>query len=174
MPSRRSRSVVLLLGFVLALGAGCSDDDLPTGIETDPDWAGALRGFFERPDPVETDAQGTAFFLEDGASIRYRIEVQDIDDVTLAHIHSGGPLDVGPIVVTLFDAAGDPQSFEERGLLVEGSFESEDLAPAGGIATLDALIAAMDEGDEVYVNVHTSANPDGEIRGPVLQIFPPD
>lgn len=167
--------VVLILPLAIASGLGlaaCADDDL-TGITTDPDWLAPLRGFFERPDPVTTDAQGTAFFVEDGATIRYRIDVQDIDDVTLAHIHAGDAETAGPIVVTLFDAGDDPESFGDRGVLVEGSFTGADLEAGGGIASLDALIAAM-QAATVYVNVHTAAHPTGEIRGQIQRIFPPD
>lgn len=168
---RRLPVLFLALGSFLALAAAC--DDAPTGITGDPDWAAALRGFLERPDPVTTDAQGTAFFVDEGARIRYRIEVQEIEDVTLAHIHAGGAEVAGPIVATLFDAAGDPESFVDRGVLVEGSLEAGDLVPGGGIASLAALVEAMDGGD-VYVNVHTLDHEDGEIRGQIRIVFPPD
>jgi len=173
MRSRSRRALVLPFALgVLTVAPACSDDDL-TGITADPDWVATLRGFFERPDPVATDAQGTAFFVDDGETIRFRIDVQEIDDVTLAHIHAGDAETAGPIVVTLFDAGTEPVSFEERGVLVEGSFGADDLEPGGGIASLDALVATMESGT-VYVNVHTTTHPTGEIRAQILRVFPPD
>lgn len=150
---------------VLALAQGCDDDDL-TGIIDIAEFTADLTGAAERPDPVSTDATGDAFFDVDGATIRYLIVVEDIDDVTLAHIHNGDDDTAGPIVVELFNAGGDPVSFTDRDDLVEGSFTAADLEAGGGITTIDALIDAMEAGT-VYVNVHTTDNPGGEIRGQI-------
>lgn len=162
-PIARACALTALAAF-LWLASGCADD--PTGIVEARDYEADLTGAAERPDPVTTDATGNAFFDVDGQTVRYRIEVEDIEDVTLAHIHFGGTDVAGPIVVELFDADGDPVSFTDRGVLIEGTFTEDDFEAGGGIATLDALIDAMDLGT-TYVNVHTTAEPNGEIRGQI-------
>jgi hypothetical protein len=157
--------LLVALATVLSLGSACDDD--PAGIVEDAEFlADPLTGGAERPDPVTTDATGTAFFDVDGSTVRFRIEVEDIEDVILAHIHNGGVDIAGPIVVELFNAAGTPRTFTARGVLVESTFTEADFEAAGGITTLDALIDAMDAGT-VYVNVHTTQNPAGEIRGQI-------
>src|SRR5688572_22899394 len=156
--------LILALAATVSLASDCEDD--PTGIDEEAEFRANLTGAAERPDPVTTDGTGTAFFDVDGSTVRFRIEVEDIENVTLAHIHNGGADIAGPIVVELFNAAGSPRSFTARGVLVESTFTEADFEAAGGIATLDALIAGMDAGT-VYVNVHTTQNPAGEIRGQI-------
>ena len=79
----------------------------------------------------------------------------------------------GPIVVELFNAEGDPEDFTDRDVLAEGAFDVSDVQDAGGIASIDDLLDAMRAGN-TYVNVHTAANPAGEIRGQIARVFPPD
>src|SRR5688500_16687773 len=164
---RASPTVSLLLVAIIAilsLGSECDDDitGIIEGAECDADLTAAAA----RPAPVTTAATGDAFFDVEGTTIRYLIEVEDIDDVTQAHIHNGNANTAGPIVVELFNAGSNPVSFDDRDELIEGSFTAADLDAGGGITTIDALIDAMEAGT-VYVNVHTSDNPDGEIRGQI-------
>lgn len=159
------RALSIALAATLSLASACDDDDL-TGIEEDAEFDASLTGAAERPDPVTTDATGAAFFDVDGTTVRFRVEVEDIEDVIFAHIHVGGTEVAGPIVVELFNADGSPESFTDREVLAEATFTEANIQAASGIATLDALIAAM-EGGTTYVNVHTTANPAGEIRGQI-------
>lgn len=73
---------------------------------------------------------------------------------TRLHFHQGAADENGPVIVFIFDALvpGQPAPFGP---------------PVSGSATLggDELAAFLD--DEVYVNLHTDANPGGEIRGQV-------
>ena len=90
--------------------------------------------------------------------------------MTLAHIHVGDANTAGPIVVELFNAGGTPVSFTDRDNLVDDTFTEADIVVAGGIETLEDLLDAMEAGN-TYVNVHTTANPNGEVRG---QLVPHD
>lgn len=156
----RSTLVPLLaLGVVLgvALGAAaCNDDDMgPEEIVFSAD----LDGEAEVP-PVDTEASGTATFTVVGSTVNYRIEVSDLVQVFAAHIHMASPTENGPIVVGLF--AADPPIDVEGGVLIEDSFTADDV---DGM-TLEALLQLMQAGG-TYVNVHTTANPGGEIRGQI-------
>jgi hypothetical protein len=162
-----SRLLAVALIASLTLGGECDDDDDPMGPDEDPEFEASLTGAAERPDPVTTDATGDAGIDFDEETVRYFIEVEDITDVTLAHIHVGDANTAGPIVVELFNAGGTPVSFTTRGTLVDDTFTEADIQAAGGIETLGDLLDAMEAGN-TYVNVHTSANEAGEIRGQLV------
>ena len=132
-----------------------------------------LSGDAEMPDPVETNATGQAIFKlsKDGSELSYKLIVANIDDVRMAHIHLA-PADAnGPIVVWLYPSAPPAMLIEgtTNGVLAEGVITSDDISGplAEGDEPFHALIEAMKAGN-TYVNVHTLANPPGEIRG---QIF---
>jgi hypothetical protein len=115
---------------------------------------------------VDTPAKGEAKFIfsDNGQSVRYTIVVRDIENPTVAHIHLGAAGKSGPPVVNLF--TGPKKVGKFRGNLVQASFMAKDLKGDLAGKTLNDLAALIKSGD-VYVNVHTDANPDGEIRGQI-------
>jgi plastocyanin len=76
--------------------------------------------------------------------------------VLAAHIHRGAPGINGPIVVQFPGVLAGGGSFSTSNASVDPALIREILADPGGF----------------YVNVHTTTNPDGEVRGP-LQIASP-
>jgi hypothetical protein len=101
---------------------------------------------------------------EDESAIDYRLYVNGLDDVVMAHIHVGAAGENGPPVAFLFGPA-DP-AVPSDGLLDEGTITESDLLASlpdfdGTMAQLVELIRSGD----AYVNVHTEANTGGEIRG---------
>ena len=121
-----------------------------------------LTGDDEVP-AVDTDATGDAelTFEEGDDEIEYTVDVQNIVDVTAAHIHMGPEDEDGDIVATLYD---DSASGEMDGQLASGTLTASDLeGPLAG-ESVDDLVQLIEDGD-AYVNVHTADNPDGEIRG---------
>lgn len=114
----------------------------------------ALAGDQETP-PVETDDSGLCVAVIERAGVPEQGELDlycthDVDDATAAHIHSGEVGVAGPIVVPL----GDPSS----PIIVEDIVLTPQLA--------DDLRDGL-----LYVNVHTPANPAGEIRGQLTGCF---
>jgi hypothetical protein len=92
----------------------------------------------------------------------YVVNVKDIDKVTQAHIHSGKAGENGPVVVWLFNATTPTGPMS--GMLSQGNFTSSELVgPLKGKQMSD-LVKLINDG-QAYVNVHTKANPMGEIRG---------
>lgn len=124
----------------------------------------------EEVDPVDTKAQGQAIFKvsADGESIRYKLIVANIDDVLMAHIHLAPAGVNGDVVVWLYPDAPPPQLIEGRsdGVLATGVITADDLVGPLQSQDLSALIDAIRSGG-TYVNVHTEANPGGEIRGQI-------
>lgn len=126
-----------------------------------------LSGAEEAP-AVDTSAQGQAVFQvdEDGTAVDYRLNVANIDDVLMSHLHLAPAGTNGPIVVWLYPDAPPPQLIEGRtqGTLATGTITADDLVGPLAGGSLDDLLDAIRAGT-VYVNVHTTAFPGGEIRG---------
>lgn len=122
-----------------------------------------LAGDSEVP-PVDTDARGLArFHFEDGM-IHYFINVSRIDDIAASHIHMAPAGSNGPIVAFLLGPPG--VSGRVNGRLVEGTITDSDLiGPLAGMTTTDLLVELLR--GNLYVNVHTTAHPSGEIRGQI-------
>jgi hypothetical protein len=106
---------------------------------------------------VSTPARGVAALQlsADGTELSYKISTTFIVGVTAAHIHRGLPDVNGAVAVGLY---GGPTTDVVQGVLTEGTLTVASL-PAG---FLDDL-----RNGEFYVNVHTTLNPAGEIRGQV-------
>jgi hypothetical protein len=149
---------------------------LAISLSASPALAAANRNFSthlsgdEEVAPVQTLAQGQAIFQlsKDGTELTYKLIVANIENVLQAHIHLAPMGTNGPVVVWLYPSAPPAQLIPGRssGILATGTITAEDLAgPLAGM-TMDDLVAAMQSGN-TYVNVHTTQNPGGEIRGQI-------
>ena len=109
----------------------------------------------------------------DGESMRFDLKITDpIEDLLMAHLHVQDPDSptglTGPIVVWLYPFGGTAPE------LIEGQFkghlsmgvitEASLVGPLAG--NWEAFLDAIDAG-QIYANVHTVANPPGEIRDQV-------
>jgi hypothetical protein len=120
----------------------------------------------EEVPPTDSQATGDAAFhvIRHGQQIRYRLEINDIENVFVAHIHLGVVGQNGAVVVFLFGPVNPPQSGDVE---VQGTFTEQDLVGPLQGHPLSDLIAAMRNGG-AYVNAHTTAHPAGEIRGQIV------
>ena len=125
-----------------------------------------LTGFEEVPPVNNTSAIGVAEFKIGQDNIMYIVNVTDIENVTAAHIHSGQVGENGPIVVTLFKE-DTPTTAMTTGVLSEGNITATNLEGPMAGQLLSNLTSAM-QNEQTYVNVHTQQNPNGEIRGQIL------
>lgn len=124
---------------------------------------------------IDTPATGRAEFEVDvdAEEVHYTLEVAELCDATMAHIHLGGEGESGPVVVWLYPTdQQEPRTKEGRftGTLAEGTFTEDDLVGPLEGASFEEL-AETHADQEAYVNVHTEDHPSGEIRG---QIEPAD
>lgn len=119
---------------------------------------------------VTTRAYGTAVFevQPGGNAIRYWLTVVDLATVQMAHIHIAPAGQNGAVVVWLYPAAPPPRPIPgvTSGQLAEGTFTAANFMGPLARQPMSALLAAMAQGN-AYVNVHTAANPGGEIRGQI-------
>lgn len=120
-----------------------------------------LKGENEVP-PVTTDAEGKVKLKVKELNIKYKLNITGITDATMAHIHQGKSGENGEPVVDLL-ADGNKQK-TSNGLFINGSIvDSGLIGPMKG-KTISDLVSSINDGNN-YVNVHTQAHPDGEIRG---------
>jgi len=119
-----------------------------------------LSGDEEVP-PVDTRAQGQVKFQfnKSGDALSFKLIVANIESIIAAHIRCAQEGQNGPVGVTLL--TGGPVT--ANGTLSEGTKPGPDPGNGCGWADLSAVVDAMQSGN-AYVNVHTTANPPGEIR----------
>jgi len=111
---------------------------------------------------VETQAQGQAVFQlnKDGSELSYKLIVANIEDVFAAHIHSAPPDVNGPIIAGLYTGGLIEGRFS--GVLAQGVITEASLGEAAFAELLEQIMSG-----NTYVNVHTAANPAGEVRGQI-------
>lgn len=157
-------------GLLLVAAIACVDTTSP---RRDEFFTASLTGSAERPNPVTTTADGNfvaavrdtatvAGKKDSTAAMVFSLNVRNITAATAAHIHAGGPAVAGPVMVSLFSGPATGNGFS--GLLSSGEINRTTAFTAP--FTLDSVLARMRNGT-AYVNVHTSANPGGEIRGQI-------
>lgn len=125
-----------------------------------------LLGSNEVP-PISTATTGDAFFnvRESEREIDFAVNVYNGANITAAHLHCAPAGQNGPVVVGLFDGF----VANITGELVSGTLTEANILAAGStcspnITTMPHLVQAMREG-RIYVNVHSTQHPNGEIRG---------
>ncbi len=150
------------VGFVMfAAAIGCSGGSSLGGLDAERTFTVALTAGEEVPAPKPTSASGVAQVILYPSEISFHLSAQNIAGITMAHIHSGAVGVVGPIVVTLFRPGSATGTV--NGSFASGTFDASTLP--GGV-TVESLKALLLSGN-AYVNVHTTANPAGEIRGQI-------
>jgi 2',3'-cyclic-nucleotide 2'-phosphodiesterase (5'-nucleotidase family) len=167
---RSHRTVIAIIALILPLlvavpGAAQADDA--------HNFLAPLSGAQEVP-AVSTDGRGVAALHLNTSETRldYALITVGLEATTQAHIHIGAAGENGPIVAFLFGFVDG--GVTRDGLLARGTVTGDDLiVPEGSDfdGTMADLVARLRNGT-AYVNVHTVANPGGEIRGQV-EALPP-
>jgi hypothetical protein len=160
-----SAATIFVIASVLTLASTTIMTNMPTAFATTEQFVATLDGTKEVP-PV--DANATGFSQPHLNNMSYGIQLSDLEKVTAAHIHQGKEGENGPVIVTLFKADNDTGTGLINGQLVGGSITNDMLeGPLAGKAVEVDLIKAIQDG-EAYVNVHTTDNPNGAIRGQIV------
>ena len=121
-----------------------------------------LNGAQERPNPVTTAGYGVGFVSidRDQTNARFAAVWGGLSGpITVGHFHSGTPAQSGPVVFNMapfFDNATAPTS-------LAGYWRNTAAVP------FDAARALQFRNEVIYLNLHTAANPAGEIRGQVYR-----
>ncbi len=154
------KKVKLLLFVILATILTVS-----VGFAAEKSFKTKLTGKNEVPS-VKTIAKGEVKFKlsNDGKELSYVLDVKNIKNANAAHIHIGVKGKSGPPVANLFTGPKKENIFS--GELAKGTITANDLSGELMGKTMADLVHLIKSGD-IYVNVHTDANPNGEIRGQV-------
>ena len=164
-----SAAVIFAIALAISLAAASTImTNIPKALATTQVYVATLSGDKEVP-PVTTQATGTAGFSQPHLNnMTYGIKVSNIGNVTMAHIHQGKEGQNGPVVVTLFKADNATGTGPVNGQLVGGTITNDKLeGPLAGKSLEVDLAKVIDDG-EAYVNVHTTENPNGAIRGQIV------
>jgi len=118
---------------------------------------------------VSTGAAGTATVSLNQATgvVTYRIDVYNMPvGTTAAHFHVGDVDVAGPVVVNFTVLTNISNDFS-----ISGTASATDLVQraAQGINSWDDFLQAL-QLDNIYINIHSTANPGGEIRGQVMRV----
>ncbi|KAB0663818.1 CHRD domain-containing protein [Oryzomonas japonica] len=150
----------LLLFMVLATILTVS-----VGFAADKSFHAKLTGKDEVPS-IKTKAKGEITFKLNSADkeLSYKLKVKNIENPNAAHIHLGIKGESGPPVANLF--TGPKKEGKFSGNLSEGTITAENLTGDLMGKSLDDLVQLIKSG-KIYVNVHTDAHPNGEIRGQI-------
>lgn len=160
--SLRTIITIAIASLFILLAAGCGGGGGGGTSVTAKTLNAVLSGAQEVP-PIASTASGTATVMIDAArtTITVNMTTQGFTTpVTASHIHSGATGVNGGIMFSLF--AG-PGAFPAT---LTKTLTSADLDPtfaAAGSTFVDAVNAILN--GNAYINVHTTANVAGEIRG---------
>ena len=157
------RAFTLLGAGVLVLLASAAQAQAQT-----INFTAALHGGNEIPGVV-TGSAGTGTVSLNTATnvVTYRIDVYNMPvGTTASHFHVGAAGVAGPVVVNFTVPANISNDYS-----ISGTASAADLLPraAQGINSWDDFIQALVLGN-IYMNVHSTANGGGEIRGQVTRV----
>jgi hypothetical protein len=120
-----------------------------------------------RPSTSTSTGVGAAVLVlsADRESVSYVFSFTGLTGPVLAaHFHAAGNFGQNASVVrNLCGTSGAPPC--EEGKLITGTWSKSDMNQPLTDALIDALLAG-----QVYLNLHTQANPGGELRGQVIPI----
>ncbi|MDO6439098.1 CHRD domain-containing protein [Cyclobacterium sp. 1_MG-2023] len=94
--------------------------------------------------------------LYDDKSLSFTITINGLmasDDLTVAHVHTGDVVTAGSVAITLVDGSN---------IAFSGN------TATGTVSLTDEQITTL-QGDDVYVNVHSTDQPSGLVRGQIDQ-----
>lgn len=168
---RRHRRIALVAGLSLIVAAMVGT--VATALPQIMNMTTKLSTAEEVPEPdfelITRNPQGTTILrLGNDGQLTYRLNVANIENVTMAHIHLGQRGQTGDVVVWLYPEGPPPQEIAGffNGTLATGTITDDSLVGPLAGATVEDLLDHIRAGN-AYVNVHTTQNGPGEIRGQV-------
>jgi hypothetical protein len=128
-----------------------------------------LVGEAEVP-PIFSASNGTVLMVGNSTNLRYQINVTALEGITAARLYLGENTENGEVVLTLFNSA-EPTGLVS-GMLTEGNISPSNFQGPLTDKNLSSLIESINQ-NLIYVNVHTSQYPSGELRGTLRANLPP-
>ncbi|MFH5801286.1 CHRD domain-containing protein [Haladaptatus sp. CMAA 1911] len=170
-----SLGTVALSGISAGVVTGNDETDSNSASEEPPSTelysTGLLTGEKQVP-PVDSNGRGVAVFRRTtDEKLEYGLLAFGLDaPVTKAHIHTGESGESGPHIVNLVDGdATEEQHLFGGSVVATGTISDDDLVGPYEGSSLDDLTTEI-AGGKTYVNVHSKAYPDGEIRDQISPV----
>lgn len=159
----RTIGPVLMMSVVLASCGG--DGGTAPAVEK---FSATLAGSSEVPAVTSTASGTVAFEAVGDTALSFSLQVTGLTGATMGHIHTGAAGVNGGIIVWLLPANGTAAQVPSQpltGVISTGTIAQAWVrgTPAISLDSLKKLMRAK----AVYVNVHTSAFANGEIRGQI-------
>ena len=157
----------ILLGAVavasIATFTACGSDTATTTTPTSITYISTLNGANERP-PNASTATGSATYVLKGNILTYTVSVTGLSGPsTAAHIHVGGAAVAGGVIFPFVNGA------VATGTVTSGTIDlTQPVVNGTSIMSGDSLKVLLNTGN-AYTNVHTQANPGGEVRGQIIK-----
>lgn len=147
----RRTAAILIAGLLMAAVPG-------SVLAADEVFTADLSGDAQVP-PVAVAGTGSATVTisDDESTVSWEVTYSGLTaDPAAGHIHVGPADDTGPVMIPFASVSATGSS---------GSFAAADYATGDGLpADWAGVLDAIRDGN-AYVNIHTAANPGGEIRG---------
>ena len=159
----RRRTVGIAAGIVGAAAvafvvASCGDSTAPKN----KTYVANLSPANEVP-PKTTTGTGVVTFTDLGSEIDWTMTLNGVTNVIASHIHAPAAAGANAsVIINLYLPIRPPETGTLTGIVAKGSITNA----ANPAVSLDSLRTLFNNGN-AYVNVHTTANPGGEIRDQV-------
>lgn len=152
---KRSRAWVTALIFSLFIAFSCDKDD-DDGANTIIEATIPLDTKQEIPTVMNRNETGTAKLkLNADTTLTFNLSVSNLDatdPLTVAHIHTGGPVDVGSPVIPLVD---------------NSTIKFQGNSASGTVKLNASQFNSVKDLGELYVNIHSTKLPLGLVRGQI-------
>ena len=160
-----------VISSVLLVLLTVSADTYASGLGFEAELSGAQSVPTPGPGLIE-ESDVEVNFDEGFTQVEVEFEVEGGTNVVAAHFHCAVPAETGPVAFGLFSPG--PLVFDgeiAEGVLTNADFSGGDCLPTIGqpVSNIVALALAMREG-LIYINVHTTDNGSGEVRGQLLEV----
>ncbi len=153
---KRSKNFLAVFGLALlmAFSISCNDDDGDDNLVKERNIKMDTKQ--EIPTVMNRNEKGTANLkLMKDSSLSFNLTVSNFDatdQLTMAHIHTGSPVESGPPIITLVD---------------NSSVKFQGTSASGTLKLNASQFAAVKDGGNFYVNIHSTKLPLGLLRGEI-------
>ncbi len=154
------------------MNQSADDNTIASASDSDPnarkgqlaEYGAFLIGTEENP-AVNSPGSGAAHITQvDGNTLKFEVRVANTTGIVAAHLHNA-PMGVnGGVIVNLQSQTGI-----QNGVIAQGMIDASNLSGTMAGKSISDLIEEIEAG-RIYVNVHTTTNPGGELRGQVSMI----
>jgi CHRD domain len=165
----RTRSTLPALALLTLTGCGGAGGDDTTGPAPER-FVATLAGTSVVPATTSANTGSIAFETVGDSMVNFSLSVANMTGITQAHLHSAAAGANGAVLAWLLPVNGN--AAQQPSVALDGVISLGDIAPAWIRGTprlaMDSVKALMRAG-RVYVDLHSSAFTNGELRGQVAR-----